>query len=366
MSLSRRRRIAVWSLVVAGGLAAVLAVFAIWSARQLLNEREWRETSARLIADPALQEALAAYLVDEVYQHADVAGALEAALPPRLDRIAGPAAGALREPLTEGVRRILDAPGVQRLWVEAAGRAHDRFLALVEDRGTVLRRDGGAVVLDLRPLLTAVAGRLGLEIDVERLPDGVGRIVIMDGDQLDALQRAVRLLRALAVALPLVALALFAAAIALARGRRRETLAACALAVAVAAILVLLLRSIVGDAVVDALAQTATAQGAAGSVWAIGTSLLAQVARTALVLALLVALAAWLAGPAGPARRLRAWARPALSGRPELVHGVALAALLGLLALGLVPGIRTFAAAGLLVVVVVAGVEMVRRQALRE
>ncbi|HWV85608.1 MAG TPA: hypothetical protein VNZ62_09200 [Capillimicrobium sp.] len=366
MSQSRGRRIAVWLLVVAGSVVAVLAIFAIWTARQLLNEDNWRETNTELIGDPALQEALAAYLVDELYANVDLAGTLESALPPRLDPLAGPAAGALREPLTEAVRRMLDAPRVQKLWDEAARVTHRQFMSLVEERRVALRRDGGAVVLDLRPVLGAVGEQLGLPITGERLPEGVGRIVVMDADQLDALQRIVRLLKVLAGGLLLLSIALFALAIWLARGRRREILAASALGVVVAAILVLLLRRIVGDTVVANLGDTATAQDAAHSVWTIGTALLAQVARTLLLLALLVALAAWLAGPAGPARTVRAWARPALSGRPELVHGVALAALLGLLALGLIPGIRTLAAAGLLIVVVAGGVEMVRRQAVRE
>ena len=56
------------------------------------------------------------------------------------------------------------------------------------------------------------------------------------------------------------------------------------------------------------------------------------------MLALLLLLGAWLAGPAKLALRVRTFLRPALTARPEIVHGVVLAVLLALLAIGIVPG----------------------------
>jgi hypothetical protein len=367
MHLSRGRRIAIWSLLIAGGITAVLTIFAVWAARQLLDEDRWNDTTTALVADPAVQSALATFLVDQLYENVDLSGELQAVLPPRLDVLAKPAVGALREPLTESVQRLLASAPVQEAWNRAASLTHQQFINLVEERGTALRTPGGGgVVLDLKVLLVEIGQKLGLPVTGERLPADAAVIKILSPDQLDAMQKIVNLLRTLAWVLLAVTVVLLAAAVWLARGRRRETLVNATLTVIIAAILVLLLRRIVGNQIIGDLGQTATGQEAATEVWRIGTSVLAQVARTLLLLAVVLLVAGVLAGPATWAQRFRDWARPALIHSPGMVHGVVLVVLLGILALGIIPSVRTLAAAVLLIIVTVGGVELVRRSALAD
>jgi hypothetical protein len=363
MELSRRRRIGINALLIGGVLVAVLAIFSVWTARQLLDDDAWSETSQELIADPAINTAIAAYLTDQLYANVDVSGQLQAVLPPRLDPLASTAAGALRQPTETAIAKLLQRPRVQLLWRAAVNATHRQFVDLVEDHGTAIRLPGGgAVVLDLRPILGAVGDQLGLPLTGDRLPNA-GRIVIMSSQQLDSLQKLVKLLKAVAWVLFVLALALLALAVWLARGRRRETTAAAALSIVVAAVLVLLLRRLVGGGIVGELTDAATVQDAADAAYTIGTSLLAQMARTVLMLGLLLLLASWLAGPGGLARRLRGLVRPVLLAGPTFVHGAVIAVLLALIALDIVPGIRTAIGALLLVAVALAGVEMVRRAA---
>jgi hypothetical protein len=366
--VTRGRRIVIWSLLVAGALCAVLTIFSVWAARQLLNNDRWHDTTTALVADPAVQTALATYLVDQLYENANPAATLQGVLPPKLQPLAGPAAGALRDPLTKAVQRALSSAPVQNLWDQAATLTHKQFINLVEERGHTLLTtpNGGGVVLDLKALLVKVAQQLGLPITGERLPADAAVIKVLSPDQLHSLQTVVKLLRTLAWVLFALTLIVLGVAVWLARGHRRETLVNAALTAVIAAILVLLLRRIVGNQVVGDLGQTATAQSAALSVWTIGTSVLAQVARTVLLIALLLVLAGWLSGPAKWATSLRRLARPALIGSPMMVHGVVLAVLLGILALGIIPAIQTFIAALLLVIVAVAGTELVRRAALAD
>ena len=367
MERSRGRRIGIWALLVTGAVAAVLTIFAVWAARQLLDEGRWHDTTTALVADPAVQSALATYLVDQLYENADPTATLQDALPPGLQGLAAPAAGALREPLVRAVERMLASPAFQGLWDKAATLTHQQFINLVEERGTALRTpQGGGVVLDLKALLVQVGQRLGLPLTGDRLPADAGVIRVLTPDQLDAMQKGVNLLRILAWGLLALTVVLLGAAVWLAKGRRRETLVSAALTIVIAAILVLLLRRIVGNQVIGDLGSTATGREAASAVWQIGTSVLAQVARTLLLLAIVLLLAAWLAGPGRWALRLRGWARPALVGSPGMVHGVVLAVLLAILALGIIPSIRTLAAAILLIIVAVGGVELVRRAALSD
>jgi hypothetical protein len=362
MQLSRGRRAAVYALLASGAIVAILAIFAVWTARQLLEKDNWDQTTQALIADDAVHSALAVYLVDQVYDNADPAAKLREALPPRLQGLAAPAAGALREPAVRAVEKLLDAPRLQAHWAKAAELTHDQFIALVNNESRAIRENGDAVVLDVRPLIAQVGTQLGLPIDGSRLPEGRGVIKIMDAQQLDAMRTVVKLLKTLAIVLFLLALVLLGLAIWLARGHRREITAAAALSLIVAAIVVLLLRRVLGNQVIGDLANTATGQAAADSVFAIGTSLLAKIARTLLLLALLLLLGAWLSGPSRLALRIRTFLRPALLARPEMVHGAVLAVLLALLAIGIIPGIRTAIAALLLVIIAVVDVEMVRRR----
>ena len=364
MELSRGRRIGIWSLLIAGGVAAVLTIFAVWAARQLLDEDRWTDTTTALVADPAVQAALAPFLVDQLYENVDLSAELQEVLPPRLDALAKPAVGALREPLTESVQRLLASPPVQQAWNRAAALTHQQFINLIEERGKALRTpQGGGVVLDLKAVLVEIGQKLGLPITGERLPADAAVIKILSPSQLDAMQRVVNLLRIVAWGLLALTIILLGAAVWLARGRRRETLVSATLTVIIAAILVLLLRRIVGNQIIGDLGRTATGQEAATEVWRIGTSVLAQVTRTLLLLAVVLLIAGFLAGPASWARRFRAWARPALTRSPGMVHAAVLVILLAILALGIIPSVRTLAAAVLLIIVTVGGVELVRHAA---
>jgi hypothetical protein len=367
MDLSRGRRIGIWSLLIAGGIAAVLTIFSVWAARQLLDEDRWHDTTTALVADPTVQAALANFLVEQIYENVDLSEQLQEVLPPRLDALAQPAVGALREPLTQGVQRLLASAPVQEIWDKAASLTHQQFINLVEERGKALRTpDGGGVVLDLKVLLVAIGQKLGLPIAGDRLPEDAAVIKILSPHQLDAMQKVVNLLRVLAWALLALTVILLGAAVWLARGHRREVLINATLTVIIAGILVLLLRRIVGNQIIGDLGKTATGQQAATEVWRIGTSVLAQVTRTLLLLAFVLLIAAFLAGPGRWAQRFRAWARPALVNSPGIVHGAVLVVVLAILALGIIPSVRTLVAAVLLIIVTVGGVELVRRSALAD
>ena len=103
-------------------------------------------SSAELIADPAIQDTLSVYLVDQLYANVDVAGALEERLPNNLKGLAAPLAGALREPTTRTVNRLLAAPRVQQLWVTANGEAHQKLINVLENKtGNGIDTGDGAV-----------------------------------------------------------------------------------------------------------------------------------------------------------------------------------------------------------------------------
>src|SRR3954462_11715441 len=94
---TRGRRITPTGLVVVASLLAFVAIFAIWANRQLLNTDNWTRSSSQLLANPVIRNQVADYLVDQLYSNVDVQGQLRSARPPRLQPLAGPAAGGLGE-----------------------------------------------------------------------------------------------------------------------------------------------------------------------------------------------------------------------------------------------------------------------------
>jgi hypothetical protein len=354
------------ALVVVGGLAGVLAILAVWVSRQALETDQWTKTSSELLQDQAVQAAVSGYLVDQLYANVDVAAELRAALPERAQPLAAPAAGALRNAAEEVTDRALDRPRVQAAWEGANRQAHEAFVNVVEGGGEVVGTQEGVVTLDLKALLDQIAARIGVGGRVaERLPESAATIEILRSDQLSAVQSIGDALKPLAVVLVLLALACFAGAIALAPGRRRETLRACGIAFVLAGVAALVVRKLAGQAIVDDLATTAAMEPVVESTWRIGTSLLVGVAVATMAYGALAIAGAWLAGPTRSATSARRAVAPYLNDARVAYGGLAAVVLLVLL-WGPTEGTRRPLPALVLIVLLVAGFEVLRRQVRRE
>ena len=353
------------------GLATVLgivAIFAVWANRQLLDTGYWTSTNTKLIASPPIREAVAGYLTEQLYANVDVAGELKNELPSELKPLAAPAAGALKDVVEKGINLLLERPRVQELWSKANQITHAEFVRLVENKGSVVKLPGGgAVVLDLRPMLGEVAEKVGAPSSlVNKIPPNVAQLRIVTSKQLNTMQNAVNLLRSLALVLPLLVVALFALAVYLARGRRRQTLIAVGSAFIGAGLLVLVARGIIGNRVVDSLATTEAVRPAAQSAWSIGTSVLADVAWATVFIGVPVILAGLLAGPTRSATRLRSLMAPYLRDRPDISFGVVGLLLLLLFAWGPIVATRTLSGIVIIVALAIFGTQMLRRETARE
>ena len=365
-ALPRRRLATV--LVVLASVVLFLGIFAVWAERQALDSSEWTNTSSELLEQETIRNALALYLVDELYANVDVAAELRTVLPPEFQSLAGPAAGGLREFAERAARRLLASPRVQQAWEDINRETHEQFVDVVEDKGNpAVTTAGGEVVLDLQPLVQQLSDRAGLGGKItQNIPPDAGQLVIMRSDQLDAAQKVTNVIQGLAFVLPLLWLALAALAIYLARGRRRRTLRVVALGAVAAGIVVLLGRGAAGDAVTNALAKTAAVRPAVEDTWTVSTSLLQDIAQSTITVALLLLLVAWLAGETRPATALRRAAAPYMRERPDLTYGFV--ALIYLLLVVWAPA-RIFTQPLpllLIAVLMIFGTEVLRRETERE
>lgn len=363
---NRARRRTALALIFVASLLAFLSLPAIWLDRQALNTDNWTDTSSELLQDEAIRTQVANYLVEQVYANVDVQAELAAALPPRAKPLAGFAAGGLQQLAGTGVENLLGRPRPQQAWEAANRRAHTTLMRVIDGDGEVVSTTGGEVTLDLQALLTQTADRFGVGGRLEdRLPPDAGQIVILKSDQLELAQDGVNALEAAAVVLVVLALLLFGLAVFLAAGWRREALRACGFGLVAAGALALVARSVAGDYLVDSLATTDAVRPAVEATWAIGTSLLVEVATATVWYGVAIVLVAWLAGPTRLATGVRRLKAPFLR-EPRYAWGGLAAIVLLLIAWGPTPATRSPLPMLFLIALLALGVEALRRQAARE
>jgi hypothetical protein len=361
-----RRRGWARALVVLASVLAFAAILAVWANRQVLNTDNWTRTSTQLLEDRVIRDQLAIYLVDQMYANVDVPGELSGALPERLQPLAAPIAGGLRQLAEQAAREALSRPRAQALWTDANREAQLALLATLEGDSQVVSDTGGDVVLDLSALLEQMQERVGIGGRVaERLPASAAQITIMRADQLESAQNGLKLIRGLPVVLVALSLALFGIALAIAPGWRRNALRAYGIGFVVAGTAALLAEDQAGQALVNALVQNDANEPAAANAWAISTALLVEAAWAAIFYGLFMFIAASLAGPSQPAVAIRRAIAPYAS-RPAVAYATLAVFVVLLLWWAPTPATREPALALILIALLGAGTEALRRQLVRE
>jgi hypothetical protein len=361
-----RRRGWARALVVLASILAFLAILAVWANRQLLNTDKWTRTSTELLEDRTIRNQIAVYLVDQLYANADVTGEIREALPERLQPLAGPAAGGLRELAERAAGDVLARPQAQQRWADANREAQLALLKLLEGGGPVVQTGGGDVVLDLTALLEQMQERFGIGGRLEeRLPASAAHITILRSDRLETAQSALKIVRGLPIVLVTLSLALFGLALAIAPGWRREALRAYGIGSVLAGAAALITQAQAGEALVNALVRTAAAEPAAADAWTISTALLVEAAWATVFYGVFMVVAAWLAGPSRPTVAIRRAVAP-YARHPAIAYA-AFAVFVGLLFWWApTPATRDPALALILIALLAVATEALRRQIGRE
>ncbi len=314
-----------------------------------------------------MRSALSVYIVNQLYDHVDVAGEFEQKLPPDFKGLAGPLAAGLRTPAEGEVDRLLGRPRVAALWENANRVAHEQLIAIVEDKNAPgVSTANGAVTLDLRTILINLAQELGLPgTVVSKIPEGAGQITVLESDQLSAAQTAVKSVKVLSIWLVVLVLLLWALALYLARGARRATLRDIGWSIVIVGLLLLVVRRVGGDYVLDAVTTSETRR-AGNAAWLIGTEILGQIGWSLVAYGTVVVLGALLAGPTRLATRIRAWLAPTLNTRHAIVWVTVGVAYLLVVLWGPTHALRTLLGVLLLGALIAFGVYALRRETLLE
>jgi hypothetical protein len=354
-------------LVFLGALLIAISTISLWVRDVALDSDTWESSSVELLQSEDVRDVLAAYLVDEAYASSDFQSRLEEALPPNLSPLAAPIAAQLQARATEIASQALERPRVQEAWRSANRAVHERLVAVLEDDSERLRIEGDAVVLDLSAIVADVSQRIGAgERATAVVEERVEPIVVMRSDQLETAQSGVRFLKALSFWPFLIGLILWAAAIYLAHGRRRETVRAIAISLIAIGVVILVARRVGGNVFVDSLVKAESVRPAAHDVWTVLTQLLADSAVAGIVAGILGLVWTWASGPTRAAVRIRHWLAPTFRDRPLVVHGALASVILLLLLVGPVGAPRRLLSVLLLMILAFVGLELLRRQGVRE
>jgi hypothetical protein len=355
----RHRKWLVFAIIVVASVLAFLSIFAIWAKRQLLENQTWTDTSSKLLEDKDIQTAVASFSVDALFTNVPVQQDIQAALPPRAAPAAGPIAGALRQLADNLALRAVQSPKVQQLWEQANKTAQQTLINVVEKGGSE------DVKLDLSDIVNQLGEQVGVTNAASKLPAGAAQITILDNSDLVAAQKAVHLLHTLAWLLLALALLLYALAIYLAVGWRRIAFRDVGWAFIVVGVASLVLRSLAGDALTNHLATTEAIEPAVSSTWSIGTSLLRDIGGATVFYGIVILIGSWLAAPDGLGRSARRELAPVLASRGT-AYGALAVLLLLLFWWAPTPGFERLVPSILIILLLVAGLEALRHQAIRD
>jgi hypothetical protein len=297
---SRGRTWLVRALVALGSLVLVVAVLALWLNREALDTNTYTDTSAQIMEQPAVQQALANYLVNQLYTNVNVAQQIKPLLPAQAQPLAAPIAAGLREFAQRAALRLVSSDQFLQAWERANRLAHTQLLIVLNGGGPRLKTEGGVVAIQTGPMIQQLASRIG----IQPTSFANGRIVIMNSNQLSTVQTLAQALKTAAFVLPFVAIALFALAIYLSR-HRKATVRACGIGIIAAGVILLIARVLIGNYIVDSLVQLPENRPAADAVWTVLTNDLRDATRTTIAVGLIAVLWAWVAGSGARARSVR-------------------------------------------------------------
>ena len=364
---SRGRKIAIWALITLASLLGLIVLLATWVNRQMFDDNTWDKASTQLIQQPAVQSALSVYLVNSLYENVDVPAAIAEKLPPGLKPFAAPAAAALRQPATDGVKLLLTRPRVQKLWVDSMRLTHQRLIAVLENKTREgISTGNGEVTVDLGALLKSIAPQLGLPAGaVARIPATTGRITVMRSDQLGLAQKAVKAVKGVSVWVFILVLLMFAGALYLAAGERRTTLRNIGWAFVLMGLVALVIRHVGGNYVVNGVVPFQY-RHPAHQVWLIYTSQLRDIGWAVILYGIVGVLGAVLAGPTRAAVAVRSRIAPVLNDNQGIAWAIVGFAYLLLVLWGGTHALRTPLGIVFFGALIAAGVVALRRQTLVE
>jgi hypothetical protein len=314
------RTVVVAVLITVGAVLAPLTVVATWAHDEVGDTDRFVDTVAPLASDPAVQDALATRVTDEIVTAIDVEGITGEALtalsdqrfvPPRaadvLPSLAVPLSNAIESFVQTRVERLVRSDAFEQAWVEAVREAHTAMVAvLTGETGESVDVSDGAVRVNIATFVAAVKEILldeGFNF-ANRIPDVNATFTIFQSDDLGTAQKIFAWLDTAARILPILTLIVLFTAVMVARDRRMALLVA-SLAVVASMVLLGIVLNLLRPVYLDAVPSDVLPADAAAAVYDQLVSFIRTSLRAVGVVFLAVAVAAFWFSPSGAGAALR-------------------------------------------------------------
>ena len=310
---ARWRGIVAVVLIVLATLLAPLTLAVLWMNHDLLNTDNYVAAVAPLSSNPAVQDAVAQNLTNELWAKVNVQQQLAGVLPSWAQIFSAPLSNQLKAYTYQGVHAVVSSKAFGKVWEVANRQAHTQVsAALLGKKVAGVDTAKGQVSVDFAPVVDQVKSALdskGIHVlDPVASTPGSATFVIFRSATLAKAQKTINFFHKLTVALPLLLLAAWAGAIA-ASWRRRRTVLQLGFTLALAMVVTLVGYHLGRGAYLNAVSSPQLPRDAAAPIFdALLVGVLAA-ARTVLVVGLVIWLGALLAGPAGWA----VWVRRAVA-----------------------------------------------------
>lgn len=299
-------------------LLCPLAVVATWARDEVSDTDRYVATVAPLASDPAMQEAIADRITEELTTRVDIRqiimrivealrqGGLGPQVADGLETLSTPLASAADNFIGTQVDKVVRSDAFATAWDEANREAHAQMIALLTGKESGVSLEGNAVKIDLAAFIEVVKERLldqGFGL-AARIPEVHASFTVFESDQLPKAQSGFQLLNALARALPIAALVLLGIALVVSV-RKRRTLLAAALVIAGSMLVLGLALNGFRAFYLNAVSSEGLSIDAATVFYDTVVRFIRFNLRAVLVLSLAVALVAWVSGPSASAVGVR-------------------------------------------------------------
>jgi hypothetical protein len=316
-------------LLILASLLATLAVVAVYVRAEVLNTDTYVATVAPLAQQPAVRDALAHRLADEIVTRSDVTSlATQAAdqletrgAPRQLSDLVGPLVSGLNSFLYGQINGFLGTQRFQTIWETVNREAHKGLVTVLTGKqGQVLKSQGNTVTLDLGALMAQAKQQLvaqGFTL-AAKVPNVSISYTLVQSDKLPKVRSATRLLNAVGTWLPWISLLLLIAGIAVAPNRRRGLVTGAVMLV-VATGLLLIGMNAIRSYYLDHLPSGVSAD-AVTEVYDTVLRFLLHALQALLTAAAVFGLGALVMGPSRPATWIRTWVNRGLDALGHLAR----------------------------------------------
>jgi hypothetical protein len=314
----RGRRAARWTaasaFLLVGCLLLPVAAIALWARTVVFDTDRYVASVAPLASDPAVQDAVAARITDEVFAALNINDLTGRAIDALVKQGAPTELTALQQPIVNGirsfaytqVRKVVGSDAFAQAWEEANRAAHAGLVdALKGNKGGAIEFANGTVSVNLGPFIASIKPQLvaaGIPL-ADRIPAVNISFPIVHSDDLPRIQRAAALLDTLAVPVAILAFVLLAVAVWVAPKRRRM-LSIVGFGIVIALLALLGALSLGRTYYLGHLPPNSMPEAAA-AVWDAFMQQFTVRLQTAVLVGLVLALGAWASGPGRFASALR-------------------------------------------------------------